>query len=687
MYLFKKILYALFFLSASNIVSFSIAANGPWQSLPLTTQIQHDEGMLGGEGYQKVISIVYSASNPDIVYFSTDTAQVWKSVDGGYHWKASGDGFSANGARSLFVSPVNANLVLAAGFLGRERERVGKHLKPLQGIFRSTDGAKTWKLVHKGEFYKQDSTGSLFVADSRTIKNKNLNIYVGDYSSGLLVSLDGGINWEQAGFNKGHIIDMEELPANPGALYIATNQGLYYFKDGKYKKIGKGLPHSPLSIAVTPDAPQRVYVVTHHDGVFVSNDMGETFQESSDGLPVMGASYSDLAISPVDQNILYLGTHKGRRKGPFYSHNGGQRWHKSASTNAKNLTGSGGFYFSSPFSPHPVKPLVALSSSNGQARILRTENGGKTWFYSGSGYTGARIRDVVFKNNGEILLSLTDHGLWESTNNKTVFYHMPVTASNGRSSATVAVSGKKLVASIGGWKEKKLIISEDNGKTWRKHNEVKGRLSFIAFHSQNKQVIYAGAYRSDNGGRSWKQLKYEIKAMSSLNGNILYSVDPKKLNLLMSKNRGQTWSVISHFKKKILIYDMAIDSSDDKKVFIASSNGIYIFDGKNMLYRGEEHGLKKDAHGLNQVKSIAVDPRDADIIYAGKWAPGKGLSNGIFQSNDNGLSWEPYNYNLGSNFNVWSISVNPFNGSVYAGTTYGLQKLNPKDIVKDMVNE
>jgi len=681
--LIKQCLFYIGILCVLTASTSLLASKGPWLSLPLTTLAQHKAGISGGEGFQKVISIVFAPSNPDIVYFSTDTAQIWKSIDGGLNWFSSGNGFSANGARSLFVFPNDPEHVLAAGFLGRERERVGQHLKPLQGIFRSTDGAKTWNFVHKAEFYKQDSTGALFVADSRTIRNKNVKIYAGDYKSGLLVSNDNGKHWQTTGFNQGHIIDMEEVPAKPGSLLIATNSGLYQFYDGEFKKIGKGLLHVPLSIAVSPAAPNRVYAVTSKKGVFISEDRGITFRNMSRGLPSVGINFSDLAVSPVDDNIVYLGTHKGYRKGPFYSSTGGEKWYKSSSVNAKKLTASGGFYFSSPFAPDPVKPLVALSASNGKARILRTENGGKSWFYSGSGYTGARIRNIAFKTDGEIMLSLTDHGVWVSSNKESIFQPLVVSTEKGKSSSAVAISDSTIVASMGGWKEKKLMTSRDGGNEWELHDDVKGKLSFIAFHPRDKKVIYSGANRSDDFGKNWKKLSHEVIAMSMLNGDVVYAIGKKRTRIYLSKNRGFNWSKLPALPDKVLIYNVVIDPADETRLYIASSRGVYIFNGKDWLHRGSEHGLQKDIHGLNHIKSIAVDPLNSNVIYAGKWAPGKGLSNGIFRSQDKGVSWKPFNFNLGSNYNVWTISVNPYNGTVYAGTTYGLKKI----ITKGFVNE
>ena len=49
----------------------SKGTRGSWLPMPLTTLEQKEAGVEGGEGFQKVMAIVYSPSNPQIVYLSS----------------------------------------------------------------------------------------------------------------------------------------------------------------------------------------------------------------------------------------------------------------------------------------------------------------------------------------------------------------------------------------------------------------------------------------------------------------------------------------------------------------------------------------------------------------------------------------------------------------------------------------
>ncbi|MES9962304.1 MAG: hypothetical protein ABW116_02085 [Candidatus Sedimenticola sp. 20ELBAFRAG] len=654
----------------------SVDAADRWIPVPLTTKAQAAAGVSGGEGFQKIITLKYAPSNPNIVYMGSDTTQVWKSTDGGWHWFPVNTGFTANGARSLAIHPKDPNIVLAAGFLGRKPmgKTRWKHAK--QGIYLSTNGGVYWELVHPSQFYMQESTGNLIIFDSRTIKNSAFTAYTGSYYQGLLRTLDGGRTWISTGFDRGHIIDMEESPDSPGTLLIATDQGLFSYDGKRTRPLGKGLPSPPLSIEVSPAAPKRIIAATGKNGVYRSDDAGKTFFKTSKGLP-SGIFSSDLSISPVQPDIVLLGTHLSNPKGPYYTRDGGETWHRNQTTEAKNLIKGGGYWFSSPFASHPTDPNIALSVSNGRARVLRTENGGKTWFYSGSGYSGGRIMDIAFTGPNSMVLSLTDHGLWHTSDDGQTFSHIELSAGGKRSSNAIAGNSDTLVASIGSWKKKNLAVSHNSGNSWR-IEQMRDTFGYIGIHPQKSYIFYAGNYRSNDKGKSWKRLKHTVLGAAPSNGDIIYglSKSKKKSTIFRSTDGGNTWKALSMPRKgHITVNAFSISPEDDKIIYVGTARGLLIFDGRKWFKKASAHGLRPDAHGKIYVQAIAIDPLNPNEIYLGRRAPGLGHSNGVFHSKDSGNSWKEYNLNLGSNYTVWSLSTSPTNGSIYMGTSHGLYKL------------
>ena len=73
---------------------------------------------------------------------------------------------------------------------------------------------------------------------------------------------------------------------------------------------------------------------------------------------------------------------------------------------------------------------------------------------------------------------------------------------------------------------------------------------------------------------------------------------------------------------------------------------------------GDDWALEKALQGKG-VQSIAVDPGNSDIIYAGT------SGEGLWKSRDGGRTWERMNL---AEANVTSVAISPSDGSVYAGT-------------------
>ncbi len=665
--------YLLSLIFTCMIAGVAHGAEYQWRSIPLTTIAQAEAGIAGGEGFQQVMSIVYAPSDPRIVYMGSDTTQVWKSTDAGHSWHLAANGMDANGACSLLVHPENADIVIAAGCLGPEAERAHRSQGRREGIFRSVDGGKSWIFIHKTEFHKQQSMGSLFAVDLRTVAGKELVMFAGSQSDGLLISRDTGQSWQKAGFDEGVIRDMEALPAEPGTLIIATSQGLYRYRDGVVKRIGQGLAEAPSSIAVSPAAPERI-VAAAEGRIYLSNDRGRSFHDSSRGLlPMFLSSVVDLFASPADASRLYAGTGKSRIKGPYYSDDGGHSWKRAESLNARRLTAGRGFWFPSPIAAHPQKPRVALAASNGRTRILRTENGGKSWYYSGSGFTGGRVVDMAFVSSREWYLALTDHGLWRTLDGGKRFENIDIPGVHPRSIGAVAVSKRSIVLSIGGWREKRLAISHDQGEHWQQIDSVKGGLKFIRFHPRKRDVIYASGYRSRDGSQSWVALKQRVRALFPDNGDVVYGFDRGRSQVVESADMGSTWHALATCDGvDIHVNEMAADPHVRGRLYLGTNSGLYRVDDGRCMRIGPESGFIRDSHGSLAVRSVAVDPRNSRTVYAGRWAPGRGVSAGVFRSNDFGRSWMPFNNGIKANFNVWSVEIEPAEATLYIGATYGL---------------
>src|SRR3984893_13142490 len=110
------------------------------------------------EGTSSIGSIAVANSNPNVIYVGTGEAcirgnishgdGVYKSLDGGKTWKNVGLRDS-RAIGKVIINPTNPDIVFVAALghpYGANTER---------GIFRTTDGGKTWEKV----LYKDENTG------------------------------------------------------------------------------------------------------------------------------------------------------------------------------------------------------------------------------------------------------------------------------------------------------------------------------------------------------------------------------------------------------------------------------------------------------------------------------------------------------------------------------------------------
>lgn len=662
----------------------SVTANH-WQRLPLTKKRMQELGITGGDGFQYVYALNFAPSNPKIAYLSVDQSGVWRSDDGGHSWEPKFKGFFAYGARSIAVDPLNPLVVVAAGFLGFTAEDAAKYPMRCQGIYLTLDGGESWRMVRPTDFYRQDSKGSLFAFDSNSSTNegrdRSLNIWCASAVEGLLKSEDGGENWQQTDFRETGVHSLVLLPNRPGDILLASVNGLFEYHSGVAQKIGVGLPTYPRSIAVSAARPEKVYAALGFAGVATSADGGKNFTPPAKqfGRFFSTMDVTDIAVSPVDGNKLYLRANLSSNP-PYASSDGGMTWRAPGAIDPEGLLDDPSFYFSSPFAPHPTQPQTCLHVTNGRARIIRTEDGGKSWHFSGSGFTGARMVDVQFISANHMIFGLTDHGLWETKDSGQTFSEIEIMRIRGaKSISAVAVSGENMVVGLGPWSGKGLAISHDSGKSFTALSELTEEFSFISFHPTIPGLVYAGPLVSDDFGRNWRRLPETIYAMAP-NGEALYSYRKDKGGgtvLLVSRDGGKSFAPLLPPLSNMFVSTLTqIIAPALDILFVATAKGIFRIKNSLAELKDNHHGLSKDHFGNVYVSCLGYNPSQPNIIYAGRRSLGYGNGNGVFVSTDNGDTWQDSNLNLFPGMTVFAVKVNPFDGSVFLGTSFGTHVLD-----------
>ena len=328
--------------------------------------------------------------SPDTFYFSGAGSGVWKTTDAGRTWRPIGNELPpAIGA--IAVAPSAPGTIYVGTGQVAPRYDVGSG----RGVFKSTDGGKTW---HSLGLADTRNIGRIWV-DPR---NPELvvvaalgHLFGPNRQRGIYRSTDGGKTWAHVlkiNDDTG-VVDLAADPTNPKLLYAAAWQtrdypwldyfepfsgpgsGIYRSTDGgaTWTRLeGHGWPTGPLGrigLAVTHTAQgTRIYATvasTSAGGVWRSDDAGDHWRRVNDDQNTFGNWYfSRLTVGPRNPDIVYSAGQSIRR-----SSDGRKTW-----SIIKGAPGGDDYHFLWINPDHPDHWITASD----QGAVVTVDDG-KTW--------------------------------------------------------------------------------------------------------------------------------------------------------------------------------------------------------------------------------------------------------------------------------------------------------------------
>ncbi|MFQ3671720.1 MAG: hypothetical protein SNJ84_09720, partial [Verrucomicrobiia bacterium] len=167
---------------------------------------------LGGGGY--LGRVVPVPSKPGRLYTYIDVAGCFRSDDDGRTWQmlhGSLPGRLGNYCvRDLNVHPDNPDSLIIA---------VGTQWAEPEGIYRSTDGGRSWEPVLRARFYGNEDWRWAGLVLARDPRDPNL-IYAASAGDGVWRSTDDGQTWEKLGLEGVYPTDFRVDPHNPQRLWL-----------------------------------------------------------------------------------------------------------------------------------------------------------------------------------------------------------------------------------------------------------------------------------------------------------------------------------------------------------------------------------------------------------------------------------------------------------------------------------
>ncbi len=269
-----------------------------------------------GMTHSRVIALAVDPLLPANVYAGTKGDAVFKSFSGGQQWRSMGTGLGG-----VTITSVVHELKFVPGS--------SQHLfaATSMGVFETENGGDNWIKRMDGMIEV------LMVVTIDIDPNQPQTMFAGT-SGGVYRSMDGAKTWEKV--NNGlvppdvlktsralSVVKIKIDPHQPKTVYTATLKGLYKTTDGghSWQRIGESLPDQFLSDLILDSKQPNVLYVASREGIQKSLDGGNTWQAMNEGLTNL--NIRALAISIQDPQTIYAGTNLD---GLFRSNNGGQSW-------------------------------------------------------------------------------------------------------------------------------------------------------------------------------------------------------------------------------------------------------------------------------------------------------------------------------------------------------------------------
>jgi len=264
--------------------------------------------------------------DPSVVYVASASGGLWKTTNGGVTWKPIFERQGTISIGDIALQPGNPDVV----WVGTGESNVRNSVSFGDGVYKSTDGGKTW--THMG--LKETEHISAIAINPQ---NPDI-VYIGalghafgpNDERGVFMTTDGGKTWNKTLFidNQHGVSDLEIDPSNPNILYAgmwsferkpwthrsgSEKGGVYRSIDGgrTWNKVTNGLPKlmGRIGVRVAPSNPNVVYVIaeTKEGTLFRSDDRGETFRmvSKNDDIVSRGFYYTRVRVDPTNENHIY----------------------------------------------------------------------------------------------------------------------------------------------------------------------------------------------------------------------------------------------------------------------------------------------------------------------------------------------------------------------------------------------
>jgi hypothetical protein len=635
---------------------------------------------IGQDLLQAQQNFALAAGAGNIVWIAADTLGLLKSSDSGATFAAaagfpSGPGIEAINVATNPSAPQNL-IVGVAGTLCNATSGACP-------IYTSVNSGAGWSAVVNPD-------GKIIASDVRTATQISFgpgsNVFVSydNHGSGtLLSSSTNGSAWT----------NRSDLGVLGGGL-AASRTDANVVVVGKSTSVNTGVNFTPLPlnglttngvfvpgafIALAADygTSHRMWAGTGSAGMYLSNDSGTSWSESSDGMTATGIRA--LAVHPIDNTRIYAGFGDSLNdpSQAFYRSLASGTW--TASNSGLNAYQLRSIYID-PTTTSTVGSTVIYASGSGfdsspntnnyNSGIYKSLDGGLTWStmsggipVRGTGHSAGNLRTLIGDPRSCDNRASTD-ALCTTGPLKTLY----VTGAGIASNDAVGTHKYRVMKSVDAgvtWADSSAGLPADSPFVFSCPSDAVAGVTPIVMDPTDSSTLYigtfpfafdaacnettphalSGVYKSTNGGATWTLASAGLPT---------YSGSPTVLETL----------------------SLAIDPNNPQTLWVSTKNLSTDLGAPGEIYKTVDGGanwLVSNA-GINgpDIRALLVDANNPGTIYAASAGTGPANPGGVYKSTDGGADWISISAGFPATA-ATALALDPVDPSVlYAGTNGGV---------------
>ncbi|MDZ7292909.1 MAG: glycosyl hydrolase [candidate division KSB1 bacterium] len=620
--------------------------------------------LVGLEKSERISKIVIHPRHSEIVYVAVpghlwdanDERGLYKTTDGGKTWERILYVDANTGCSDLAIDPQEPDILYAAMWQFRRLPYFFTSGGPGSGLYKSSDGGKTWKKLTAGlpegdlgriaiavapsrpsvvyaviearktALYRSDDFGenwtkvnSSFNVTARPFYFSHLVVDPKDYRRvykpgfSLSVSSDGGQSFTSPFTGEGggavhsdhHALWIN--PHNTFQLLLGTDGGVYASYDkGNTWRFLRNLPVSQFyHVSYDLERPYNVYGGLQDNGTWVGPSQSPNGIENRDWQNIGAGDGFYVFPDPTDKDIVYC------------EYQGGNvlRYHKSTgeTKEIKPYPREGEpkyrFNWNTPMALSPNHPNVIYL---GAQFLFRSIDRGDSW---------ERISDDLTTNDPAKQKQEESGGL--TIDNSTAENHCTI--------FTISESPRDEKVIWAGTDDGNLQITTDGGKTW---SSVVGNIpglppntwcacveashfgqatAYVVFDGHQTGDMNVYVYKTTDLGKTWKSLATEtIKGYGHViredlvNPNLLFL--GTEFGLFVSVDGGEQWAPFTGNLPNVSVYDIAIHPRESDVILATHGRGIMIIDDITPLRQITPEVLAANVFLLDSRPSVITIP-------------------------------------------------------------------------------